>query len=136
MRRLPLSVTLLVLATITGCASQGRQEITGEVQLKGQPIEDGIILFTPMDGQATGDGAQIVKGKYVIPKAKGLSPGKYRVSIYAGDGRSGVGDASPDSPHAGQKAGKERVPREYNEDSKLVKEVTSGGPNKFDFTIP
>jgi hypothetical protein len=72
----------------------------------------------------------------VIPRAKGLTPGKYKVSIYAGDGRSGAGDASPDSPHAGRRPGKERVPPEYNEKSTLVKEVTRRGPNKFDFDIP
>jgi hypothetical protein len=58
------------------------------------------------------------------------------VAIYAGDGKSGTGDASPDSPHAGQKPGTERIPAEYNEKSTLVKEVTSRGPNKFDFNIP
>jgi hypothetical protein len=106
------------------------------VTLKGQPVEDGIINFAPLDGQPTGDGAQIVKGKYRIPKAKGLSPGKYRVAIYAGNGMTGEGDASPDSPNAGRGAPRERVPPAYNEKSNIVKEVTKGGPNRFDFAIP
>jgi len=113
-----------------------RQEVTGDVTLGGRPLEDGIIQFAPLDGQGTGDGAQIVNGKFRIPPEKGLSPGKYRISIYAGDGRSGAGDASPDSPYAGTKPGKERVPAKFNEKSELVREVTSGGPNKFDFDIP
>jgi hypothetical protein len=58
------------------------------------------------------------------------------VAIYAGDGTSGAGDASPDSPHAGHRPGQERIPAEYNETSTLVTEVTRGGPNKFDFNIP
>jgi hypothetical protein len=128
---------LTALGTLSGCGDPfNRQEITGEVTLKGKPVEDGVINFAPLDGQATGDGAQIVKGKYQIPRAKGLSPGKYRVSIYAGNGLSGEGNASPDSPNAGLKAPRERVPPEYNEKSKVVQEVTKGGPNKFDFEIP
>jgi hypothetical protein len=127
---------VIAFGALAGCGGQDRHEITGEVQLKGKPVEDGVIVFAPLDGQGTGDGAQIVRGRYAIPKEKGLSPGKYRVSIYAGDGRSGAGEASPDSPHAGRKPGKERVPPEYNEKSKLVKEVTRSGPNKFDFDIP
>lgn len=129
---------VLVLGTLGGCGGdpRNRQEITGEVNLGGKPVVDGVINFAPLDGQETGDGAQIVNGKYQIPKAKGLSPGRYRVAIYAGDGRSGAGDASPDSPYAGQRQGKERVPPEYNEKSKLIREVTSGAPNKFDFDIP
>jgi hypothetical protein len=127
------------LATLGGCGDpRNRQEITGEVKLKGQPVEDGVINFAPLDGQPTGDGASIVKGKYQIPRSKGLSPGRYRVSIYAGIGVSGEGDASPDSPHAGMKIpkGGERVPPEYNEKSNVVRKVTKGGPNQFDFDIP
>jgi hypothetical protein len=127
----------LALGLLSGCSDpRDRQEITGEVTLKGQPVEDGYIHFEPLDGQATGDGAQIVKGKYRIPRAKGLSPGKYRVNIIAGNELSGAGDASPDSPHAGKRQPKERIPPEYNVRSKVVKEVTKGGPNKFDFAIP
>jgi hypothetical protein len=47
-----------------------------------------------------------------------------------------VGDASPDSPHAGLPPGKERAPPAYNEQSNIEKEVTKGGPNRFDFDIP
>ncbi|HJZ57633.1 MAG TPA: hypothetical protein VKE74_21880 [Gemmataceae bacterium] len=140
MRRLALLGplwALLALATAGGCGDAlNRQEVTGEVTLRGQPVEDGIIQFAPLDGQPTGDGAQIVNGKYRIPKEKGLSPGKYKVTIYAGDGRSGTGNASPDSPYAGTKPGQERIPAEYNKNSNVVKEVTANGPNKFDFPIP
>jgi hypothetical protein len=113
-----------------------RQEITGEVKFQGQPIAEGIINFAPMDGQATGDGAQIINGKYRIPLDKGLSPGKYRISIYAGNGTSGQGDASPDAPNRGPIAAKERIPPEYNENSTLIRDVTKSGPNNFDFDIP
>jgi hypothetical protein len=121
-----LGVLALVLG---GCGKrQDRHEVTGEVTLQGRPLDDGIIQFAPLDGQATGDGAQIVQGKYRIPKEKGLAPGKYKVTIYGGDGSSGAGDASPDSPRAGMKPGQERVPAEYNKQSKVVAEVTRGGP--------
>src|SRR5262245_42756926 len=99
---------VIALGALVGCSdARGRQEGPGEVTLKGNPLDDGIINFAPLDGQGTGDGAQIVGGRYKIPKEKGLSPGKYRVTIYGGDGRSGTGDASPDSPHAGTKPGKD-----------------------------
>jgi hypothetical protein len=131
------SLGLIVLGTLSGCGDPlNRQEITGEVNFKGKPVEDGIIRFTPVDGQKTEDGAQIIKGKYRIEKAKGLSPGKYKVFIVAGNGTSGEGNASPDSPNAGLKLAKERIPPEYNEKSQVVKEVTNGGPNKIDFDIP
>jgi hypothetical protein len=58
------------------------------------------------------------------------------VTLYAGDGRSGKGNASPDSPNAGSPPGQERIPPEYNTRSKVVKEVRAGAPNQFDFAIP
>lgn len=129
-------VVLIALGGLVGCGkAHGRQEITGEVKLKGLPLDDGVIQFAPVEGQATGDGAQIVQGKYRIPLDKGLSPGKYRVTIYGGNGTSGAGDATPDRPKGSFKVGKERIPPEYNERSKVVKEVTESGPNVFDFDI-
>jgi len=130
-------VSVIALGTLSGCSDpRNRQEITGEVRFKGEPVEDGYINFAPLDGQETGDGAQIVRGKYRIPQGKGLSPGKYKVTIYAGNGLSGQGDASPDSPNAGLKLPKERIPLAYNENSRLVREVVKDGANKFDFDIP
>jgi hypothetical protein len=143
MRRHVLFFASFVGATAVGALSgcgdppKSRQEITGEVILKGQPVEDGIINFAPLDGQGSGDGAQIVKGKYGIPKEKGLFPGKYKVTIYAGNGASGQGNASPDPPKDGLKPlPRDRIPPEYNTDSNVVKEVIQGGENKFDFNIP
>ena len=129
---------VIALAAFGGCADpyKNREEITGEVKLKGQPVADGIISFVPLDSQPTGDGAKIVHGKYRIPKDKGLAPGRYRVALIAGNGISGAGDASPDSPNAGHRLPKELIPPEYNEKSKVVKEVKKSGPNKFDFDIP
>src|SRR5262245_17164635 len=125
----PLLGTFALIA-LSGCAaSNERQEITGEVTLKGKPVEDGIINFAPLDNQPTGEGAMIVKGKYKSPKAKGLLPGKYKVTIVAGNGLSGEGDASPDAPNAGKKQAKERIPPEYSKDSNVVRDVTKEGPN-------
>jgi len=142
MRRLVVFFTSFVgvaaLATLSGCGDpqKDRQEITGEVLLKGQPVEDGVINFAPLDGQGTGDGAQIVKGKYRIPREKGLVPGKYKVTIYAGNGAPGEGNASPDPPRDGPRPPRDRIPPEYNTKSDVVKEVLKGGDNKFDFNIP
>jgi hypothetical protein len=123
--------------SLSSCSDpQNRQEVSGEVKLNGKPIEDGVIQFTPLDGQSTGDGAQIVKGKYLIPKGKGLSPGKYKVAIYAGNGMTGTGNASPDSPNAGQRQVRDLVPADFNERTTLVREIKAGVPNTFDFVIP
>jgi hypothetical protein len=131
---------VLVLPLAGGCSARGpvRHEITGRVTYKGEPVDDGIIEFEPLDNQGTKDGSSINNGEYRIPQGKGLLPGRYRVNVYIGDGTSGAGNASPDTParRPGTKRGKERAPPEFNKESKQVREVTEGGPNRFDFDIP
>jgi hypothetical protein len=134
----------LLLPLAGGCGASGpvRHEITGKVTYKGEPVEEGIISFEPEDGQASKDGATILHGEYRIPKDKGLFPGRYRVSIVIGDGIPVSGNVAPASPEAPRRPrnagppGKERAPPEFNTRSTLVREVTAGGPNSFDFIIP
>jgi hypothetical protein len=125
-----------------GCGKSGpkRYEVTGEVTYKGQPLDEGMIEFHPMDGQGSQDGATIKDGQYEIPKNKGLFPGKYKIHMIAGDGISGgPSDGSPDvvrrKPTPGLVLGKERIPPEYNRNSKVIVEVSASKANKFDFHI-
>ncbi len=145
MRRLatafgPLLAAAAVCAFAGGCGDSGptRQEVTGQVLLKGKPLDEGIIDFEPLDGQATKSGATILNGAYRIPKGdKGLLPGRYKVHIVGGVGGSGGGAADPEQRSPGFVPGqKDRVPPEYNEKSNVVREVTQAGPNRFDFKIP
>ena len=130
-----------LIAALPGCGRSygGRMEISGTVKLKGQPVDDGTIDFIPISGdQATKSGAQIIKGSYKIPAEFGLLPGKYRVSITAGDGRTRA-DAAPDQPPGPTGANivsKDRIPKEYNLESTQEVEVTEKGPNVFNYDIP
>jgi hypothetical protein len=135
---LAVSSSALVCVILTGCGPRAavRHEVAGRVIFDGQPVEEGIIDFEPLDGQGSKDMAMIVNGDYRIPVDKGLMPGRYRVSIVAGDGNTGKGDASPDYRQPNGPRGKERIPPEYNTKSNLVREITANGPNTFDFDIP
>src|SRR5262249_22489018 len=129
MSRLALSLRLLPvalgLALLAGCGPTGpvRYEITGMGLYDGKPLDDGVIYFEPMDGQGSRDGAQITNGAYRIPPEKGLYVGKYKVSIIGGDGSTTSGKGEPLSGKPGFVPGKDRIPPEYNERSKEVKEV-------------
>jgi hypothetical protein len=130
---LPCALGLLLLA---GCnQSPDRYEVTGSVSLDDKPLDNGVIYFEPQDGQGTMDGATITNGQYHIPRDKGLLPGKYRVTIFGGDGSVSSGKAEPDVGKPTSTPGKERVPEEYNTKSKVIKEVQPTNPNRFDFDI-
>ncbi len=132
---------LPVAILLAGCGPNygGRQEISGTIKLKGQPLDHGLITFMPLSGdKATQEGAQIANGQYKIDRQHGLMPGSYRVSITAGDGRTPA-DASPDQapgPTGANIISKDRIPPEYNTNSKQDVEVTNKKPNVFNFDIP
>jgi hypothetical protein len=132
----------LALGLVGGCSTgPQRHEVTGTVLFQGQPLDEGIIDFEPLDGQGSKSGASITNGQYKIPQDKGLFAGRYRVSIVGGGGPAAPANPDeppgPDAPKpAHTPGGKDRIPAEFNTKSKLVKEVTEAGPNKIDFAIP
>jgi hypothetical protein len=137
-RALVLLPVVLGLALMAGCGRSGpaRHEVSGTVLFDGKPLDEGVIRFEPLDGQASLDGATISNGAYRIPKDKGLFPGRYKVLIIGGDGTSGSGNALPKERAPGVTPGKERIPPRYNTASDVIREVKDEEPNRFDFDIP
>jgi len=136
-----LLLSALAISSLCGCKGKGgpeRHEVKGKVTFKKLPLNEGIIMFFAMDGQATGDGAAIRNGEYRIASAKGLHPGRYKVTIVGGDGSSGAGSDEPPGPGREPKRGsrKDIIPPEYNEKSTQIVEVKKDGLNQFDFDIP
>ena len=135
-----LGCLALISLMLAGCGRDfgGRKEVSGTVKLKGEPVNDGTIEFIPLSGNAeTKSGAQILNGDYKIGAEFGLVPGKYRVAITAGDGRtSAANPEEPPGPTGANIVSKDRVPKEYNIESKQEVEVTAAGKNVFNYDIP
>jgi hypothetical protein len=135
-----LLVAALLVLFASGCNNNygGRQEVKGTIKLKGQALDNGTIEFVPLEGdRATQGGAVVASGSYLIPRSLGLVPGKYRVILTAGDGRTPA--ASPDAapgPTGANIVSKDRIPPEYNVNSKQEVEVSADKPNVFDYDIP
>jgi hypothetical protein len=135
MSRVTLGLLLVLVVAWAGCAKPNEREaVAGDISLKGQPLDQGTIMFHPLDGQDSYSGAQIDQGKYAIDKKQGLLPGKYKVQITSGDPKN---IAPPEElPGAPRPVFKERIPKAYSTESKQTIDVKKGGPNKFDFHIP
>lgn len=135
------AVLLLVFAVlpISGCGmnEDGRREISGSVKLKGQPLNEGVIEFHPLStaNGATKSGSVISNGEFTIPPESGLVPGKYKVLITAGDGRTPADSDELPGP-TGNFVSKDRIPPEYNVNSNQEVEVKLEGPNVFQYDIP
>jgi hypothetical protein len=76
---------LLAVVLALGCGRKANMRVWGTVSYDGEPIENGTILFVPIDetpGPSTG--GNITEGGYDVPSAGGpLVHGVYRVEINA-----------------------------------------------------
>jgi hypothetical protein len=131
----------LLVMLLIGCgkASDGRMEISGTVTLEGGALDEGVIEFLPLAASdraapTSQSGAVITEGAYKIPREKGLFAGTYKVLITAGDGKTPVDGELPGP--TGNIVSVDRIPPEYNVDSKQQVQVTPEGPNVFDYIIP
>jgi hypothetical protein len=114
----------------------GRRAISGTVTVDGAPLPQGGISFEPVGGGVTSSGAVIDRGKYTIPKDKGLPPGKYRVVVNAL--KPGTGMTLPAGKMPGEAVGpppEELIPAEWNTNSKNFIEVSDSGPTQFTHEI-
>ena len=122
---------------VLGCsADTGHQgAIRGHVTLDGQPVEQGSILFMPIDGTSgVVVGGEIRNGQYSLTAAKGPAIGRNRVEIRVAQktgkmipkGLGGTGKMVEEQV--------EGVAPEYNVESKLVFEVKPGD-NTADYEV-
>lgn len=81
-----MCLLLALLAAFSGCGGRdaNRSAIRGDVTLDGKPIEQGSILFIPVDGaKGAATGGQIEKGRYQITSHNGAALGRNRVEVHA-----------------------------------------------------
>jgi hypothetical protein len=124
--RVAFTLGLLVLAAVAGCSGDASQgTVNGEVTFDDQPVKEGSIRFSPMDGKSATAGAKIVDGKFTAK----VPVGKHKVEINAPKptGRKvRAGDEMVDELT-------ELLPAKYNLQSNLTADVKPGTqPLKFD----
>jgi hypothetical protein len=126
------SIALAILVGIiqAGC-DQGPPvgTINGDVTFDGQPVKDGHVLFTPVDGMGQTGGAPVRDGKF---QAEKVPVGKMKVELH---GNKVVGKRkaydTPESPWEDDVA--ELLPAKYNSKSDLTLEVKKGSQDvKYD----
>ncbi len=130
--------TMLILCTVgtvalVGC-SPSRTPVHGHVTLDGQPLDEGAILFLPLEPGRKKTGAAIVQGGYDLNAEDGLLPGAYRVEVAdnppLASGRQSAGHPNPSST-----AGRRMIPTGYSRESPLRIEIDAtkaGQPREFD----
>ena len=120
---------LCCLAALSGCGPGGPKTVpvSGSVTFAGQPVADGEIAFRSADGATASWAGRIVAGRYEIRSTVGPK----RVEIIAVRPKPG---AKPKASGEGV-INEMYIPDRYNLESELRAEVTTAGPNEFDFTL-
>lgn len=120
----------LCLVFLLGCGPSGPETYTatGTVTFDGQPVTEGEIIFRAADGASGSSEEKIVGGSYTLE----TTPGAKRVEITARRKVEGAPAAASGEPAMSFES---YIPEKYNEKSELTAEVTTSGPNTFNFTL-
>jgi hypothetical protein len=115
-----------LLAFALGCGFRGppTYKVTGTVTCDGVPVEDGEILFIPVEPGLGPDAGRVRNGAYELR----AQAGKKRVEIRAS--RPLPGKMNPMGP-----VYVDYIPEKYNARTTLDAEVRPGGPNRFDYQL-
>lgn len=79
-------VMLLSASVLVGCGPPKKERfpVYGQVTVKGQAADEGVVRFVPVgdkDGPRASQMALIVDGKYQMDTGGGLQRGRYRVEV-------------------------------------------------------
>jgi hypothetical protein len=119
--------TMLALVALSGCSpsSSDLVDVTGDVTWNNSPMPTGMVVLQPVDPKTPPSGGQIRDGKFRVQ----TKPGKMRVQIEA------VRATDQIEPETGTKLGEMYVPPRYNTRTELEADVTTAGPNHFEFAL-
>ena len=123
-------VAVAVMLAAAGCGGPVRRAVVGEVTLDGQPLDEAVIMFVPLEAGSRKTGARVVAGRYEVSRAVGLLPGRYRVEI--ADDPPIDPSLRPDAVRPGLRR---QLPVSYSIASPLAVEIRADGPRELDFTL-
>jgi hypothetical protein len=119
----------MLVVGLSGCQSREHPLLSGKVSLNGEMVANGEITFLAVDGKTPSASAVIRDGTYSVP----VPPGKKLVKI-TGIKITGSRPAydAPNSPMI--ELTDQYIPEEFNDQSKLEREVTTSATLDFELT--
>lgn len=129
-----LSFTLCLVWVLPGCgSSSGRFPVSGKVSLDGVAVDQGAIVFMPVEGETIKAGGRIIDGNYNIDAEKGPAVGKHKVLLYW-EKKTGKTYIDRDSGDEYDRRA-EGLPSQYqSEQTPLLVDIVQG-KNEHDFIL-
>lgn len=119
----------LMPAFLVGCGNKNLGQVSGTVTLDGEPLAEATLIFTPITGGRPAAARTNSQGRYELiydREDSGAMLGEHVVEITTADELVGEDDTVEKIA--------EKVPTEYNLDSKLRATVKEG-TQTFDFAL-
>lgn len=132
---------MVSVACLSGCGSErnprGYIGINGTVRFDGQPMTKGEVLFLPTSSAQLIAGAPVKNGRFVVPPARGLPPGEYRVFFTVLEETDRI-EADPDPAGGARRSQRNIVAADWAADTSTQKIVIEKGASvaSFDFDVP
>lgn len=125
----------LALVGCLGCGNpEAGQAVHGTVTVDGAPLEQGTILFTPLDAKGDAASGEIRDGKFSIAASAGPHSGTHQVEIHALR-KSGRQVQKPFAPEGVTvESDEEAIADEFSTRSTLTQEIKAGG-NDVTFAV-
>jgi hypothetical protein len=127
MGRFPWQVVLInVILGLLGCDSGSPKTytITGTVTFDGHRVEDGEIIFVPVEKEQAPDAGHIKNGTYTVEVKAGHKRVEVRAIREVPDKRTPMGPVH-----------EQYLPECYNSKSRLTAEITADGTKRWDFNL-
>ncbi|MFW6171784.1 MAG: carboxypeptidase-like regulatory domain-containing protein [Planctomycetota bacterium] len=144
MMRLCVVGLCVMCLTCVGCGSGGPEvgKVSGKVTMDGEPLDNALVTFTPVDGGRPSTGKTDENGNYTLAYADrmGALVGKHQVRVTTlteveGEDMSEIGSDS--EAYMKQATGgsasdydnatvSEPIPAKYNTETELTRDVESG----------
>lgn len=119
-------IPILLFALLMGCGGVDRPELAtvkGRITLKGKPVPLAKVIFIPKNGGQSSSGETGPNGDYELffrYEEPGAELGKHTISVSTFEPQ----EVADDGKRQGGRA--EMVPKQYNTESTLEREVVAG----------
>ena len=124
----------MFLAAALGCGDSDRAAISGQVTLDGEPVDGGVIILIPGDGNGQSAGwGEITEGRYSIPSKRGPIAGTQKVDIRWNRKTGRKIKAVPPAQGMVDEVAN-IIPARYNTKSELEVDLGTGN-NQMDFEL-
>jgi hypothetical protein len=129
-------VLLLALLSAGAGCSDGKARVRGTVSFDGKPVDHGVIVFDPADGQGPNTGTKIGGGRFELSAAAAATPGKkiVRIRAFRPTGRR-IESGPPAPPGTLVDELEAFIPAQYNQNSTLAVEIVPGKMNELAFDL-